>query len=168
LCSIPNYIQEYAESSSSVYYENIYRKINKEQSSQKPNDVWSCVVDQIWLEFLDVPATPHRPQPLLEAVPLTLWLFQTTHCDNKSIAQFYILAKLGAKVSLQINHFQLLFLLRLIESLTEFKEEFLSDSKQVVKEESSLSLKLCVVISQVELALLGKPSGAELPQNDSG
>lgn len=81
-------------------------------------DVWSVSLEPVWAEFVGAPACP-RPVPLLDAFPLTLWL--TADGGGGCMAHVAHL------VSCQINHYQYLFLLRLLERVAEI-DEYLGSS----------------------------------------
>ena len=102
-------------------------------------DVWHCAVASVWAEF-SLPPPHHRPVPLLDAIPLVLWVWarpaekQQPPCGEKMeratkrlLSEFYgepvkgnvglhLLAVRSQLVSVQLDHHQLLFLLRLLES----------------------------------------------------
>ena len=102
-------------------------------------DVWHCAVASVWAEF-SLPPPHHRPVPLLDATPLVLWVWarpeekQQPPCGEKMeratkrlLSEFYgepvkgnvglhLLAVRSQLVSVQLDHHQLLFLLRLLES----------------------------------------------------
>ena len=37
-------------------------------------DVWYILVDSLWADF-SVPRSPNRPVPLVDAVPLAVWMY---------------------------------------------------------------------------------------------
>ncbi|KAL3842978.1 hypothetical protein ACJMK2_020946 [Sinanodonta woodiana] len=73
-------------------------------------------------------------------------------CVMCQIADFNIVAKIGSKVRVQLNHYQYLFLLRMIESLTKFQTELNADAENLAG--SSLGKTICIplVIPDFEFA----------------
>lgn len=88
----------------------------------------------MWADFYGIKATGmNRPVPFLDAVPVTLWahskplLPQSKFEDNNSskMADLHAIACVSSLVSAQINHYQLLFLMRLAEDFGEVTLELL-------------------------------------------
>ncbi|KAK6191468.1 hypothetical protein SNE40_003151 [Patella caerulea] len=50
-----------------------------------------------------------------------------TNGDRNQLADNHVIADIGAKINLQINHYQYLFLMRLNESMTRFQSQLTSD-----------------------------------------
>ena len=128
-------------------------------------DVWHCAVDSIWAEF-HLPGL-HRPLPLLDAAPLQAWIYlkpegkRQVNKDikgevrpaRKILTEFYgskdneddnvgvhVLALAPQLVSLQLDHYQLLFLLRIADALGELGAFLASDSSRIVDKPSGLVL----------------------------
>ena len=107
-------------------------------------DVWCCAVASVWAEFEVSGAA--RPVPLLDATPLAVWLYarpdQVERPKRKLLTEFYgatrkqemgveVLVVASQPVSVQLDHHQLLFLLRLVESLAEMGAFLSSDSSRI-------------------------------------
>ena len=206
-------------------------------------DIWTICVDQVWLEFLDVPTSRTRPVPFVESIPLTLWVCQPSlmpdsvvsasdsevfgsskielgsenensskrdgrpskirlkefystssegsvetdskiydseadvkcheelqgedNCDRTSeqgnvqyaagqVANFNVVARIGGKLRAQLNHFQYLFLMRLLESVTNFQTQMNADLEQYLKGGSSpeTTFSIPLVIPEIEFAMV--------------
>jgi len=140
-------------------------------------DVWHCAVDSVWAEF-HLPGL-HRPLPLLDAAPLQAWIYlkpegkRQVNKDikgemrpaRKILTEFYgskdneddnvgvhVLALAPQLVSLQLDHYQLLFLLRVAEALGELGAFLASDSSRIVDKPSGLVLG--AVLPQVDLSVI--------------
>jgi hypothetical protein len=75
----------------------------------------------VWGDFYGVRAVGNsRPVPFLDAFPLTLW----AHVGPPSAPDIRALAHVSNLVSLQLNHYQFLFLLRIADDLTEVRHLF--------------------------------------------
>ena len=72
------------------------------------------------------------------------------------VANFNIVARIGGKLRAQLNHFQYLFLMRLLESVTNFQTQMNADLEQYLKSgatpETTFSIPL--VIPEVEFAMV--------------
>ena len=206
-------------------------------------DMWTLCIDQVWLEFLDVPTSRTRPVPFVESIPLTLWVCQPSlmpdlvvsscdsevfsssktilangngnyskrearsskirlkefystssegsvdtdskscdseadgkykeelqgadNCDSVSevgnvqyaagqVANFNVVAKIGGKLRAQMNHFQYLFLMRLLESLTNFQTQMNADLEQFLKGGSTpeTTFSIPLTIPEIEFAMV--------------
>ena len=110
-------------------------------------DVFCIEIDQFWMEFTGVPRSRSRPVPFMESFPVTLWVTMlpkkpksidlSESCDTNSshvgdhvidkkvvnTADMHAIASIGNKVSIQVNHCQFVFLMRLIDGITGLLEE---------------------------------------------
>lgn len=86
-----------------------------------------CIrLDPVWGDFYGARAVGSTPVPFLEAFPLTLWV-QTPTLNPKSEAfnrnlkygDMTVLCHVPNLISIQINHFQYLFLLRVADAVDE-------------------------------------------------
>lgn len=73
-------------------------------------------IEPIWIEFRS--STGNRYEPLLEPINVTLWINKSI--DPGANVGTNILAKILDPVNLQLNHNQFLFILRLLERISEF------------------------------------------------
>ncbi|XP_018565221.1 UHRF1-binding protein 1-like [Anoplophora glabripennis] len=142
-------------------------------------DVWCINLDPVWGDFHGVRAVGvNKPVPFLDAIPVTIWLH--THLDPNSTlkpndlgtpgtinADIHALAHISHLVSVQINHYQYLFLLRLVEDISEMATFLSMDSDRILKVESNSSIAIGALIPSVEVTLVmpsqcpGKESSGE-------
>ena len=87
--------------------------------------------------------------------------------DAPKVAKMQLLAQINSLVSLQLNHYQLLFLMRLIESMGEITTFLTQDVKHILGEEDESSMALGLVAPQVDISLL-MPSISECRDNIGG
>ncbi|XP_023344836.1 UHRF1-binding protein 1-like [Eurytemora carolleeae] len=156
-------------------------------------DVWYVLIDSLWADFT-VPCSPHRPVPLVDAVPLAAWVYakpkakSNPDCDkqdrpHRSLLQdFYsdkestditgvesslhVMAYTTSLVSLQIDHHQLIFLLRLADSLSELTAFLSADTSNIDPTDSIVSVG--AVIPQIDVSILlpsTQPSSYPVPSS---
>lgn len=134
-------------------------------------DVWCCNLEPVWGDFLGARAVGHnRPVPFLDAFPLTLWCHVTTdslNAEKPLVADIHGMAYISNLVSVQINHYQYLFLLRLTEILSEMATYLTVDSNKILKVESGGSLIIGALIPQVEVTFV-MPSHTPGKENSGG
>lgn len=160
-------------------------------------DVWHCAVSSVWAEFT-VPCSPNRPIPLLDATPLSAWVYarpeKETHAppsldrgrpSRKLLTEFYgtsqetsqeevgvhVLALASQLVSLQLDHHQLVFLLRLAESLSEMGAFLSSDSVRIVAPLAPPGMVIGAVLPQLDVSVIlpgGGVSGVGEEGSDDG
>ena len=75
-------------------------------------------------------------------------------CLDRKQAKMHILATVHNLLSAQINHFQLLFLLRAVEMLGEITTFLAQDVRHILNEEDSSSVCVGFIAPQVDLSLL--------------
>ncbi|XP_014283394.1 bridge-like lipid transfer protein family member 3B [Halyomorpha halys] len=127
-------------------------------------DVWCINLEPLWGDFYGARGIAHnRPVAFLDTFPLKIWL----HMDGPK-NDINALAYISNLISIQINHYQLLFLLRLADEMTELVTMLEMDAERI-KHEKSGNLVVGAVIPQVEVTLVmpsqtpGKESsGADL------
>lgn len=75
--------------------------------------------------------------------------------DDISSADLHIIAHVSNLVSVQIDHYQYLFLLRLAEEITELSTFLAVDSKRILQErDESKSIIIGCVVPQVEVTMV--------------
>jgi len=148
-------------------------------------DVWHCAVSSVWAEFT-VPCSPNRPIPLLDATPLSAWVYakpekgaqpkvDKDRPSRKLLTQFYgsqeksqeevgihVLALASQLVSLQLDHYQLVFLLRLAESLSEMGAFLSSDSVRIVDPMVPPGMVIGAVLPQLDVSVILSGGGVSV------
>ena len=106
-------------------------------------DIWYVNADPLWADFQGTPATAGRPIPFIDAFPVSLWLYKQEDLPNAGPGQgpkppplpkrnktpsgpkklenakIHLLVHISQLVSVQLNHYQFLFLMRLLETVSE-------------------------------------------------
>jgi hypothetical protein len=126
-------------------------QLSRELLWTEAKDVWCVSLDPVWGDFLGARAVgTAKPVPFLDAVPVTVWLH--THLDPNSTikvektvtnADIHALAHISNLVSVQLNHYQYLFLLRLAEDVSEMVTVLSVDSSRILKVILKLVENLC-------------------------
>ena len=81
------------------------------------------------------------------------------HKPKALLADIHILVKIGAKVLCQINHYQYLFLMRMIENLSKTSAEIDEDTVNILGQApESKSIAIAVKLSEAELAIIFPPT----------
>lgn len=83
-------------------------------------------LDPVWGDFYGARAVGSIPVPFLEAFPLTLWIQPPSLTSNSEVfnrnlkfGDMTVLCHVPNLISIQINHFQYLFLLRVADAVDE-------------------------------------------------
>ncbi|XP_006613340.1 UHRF1-binding protein 1 isoform X2 [Apis dorsata] len=152
----------------------LIRQLHRELLWTEAKDVWCCNLEPVWGDFLGARAVgQNRPVPFLDAFPLTLWCYMTINSldkdssEKKSTGDIHGLAYISNLVSVQINHYQYLFLLRLSEVLSEMATYLTIDSNKILKVDSGSSLVIGALIPQVEVTFV-MPSHTPGKENSGG
>lgn len=149
----------------------LLRQLNRELLWTEAKDVWCCNFEPVWGDFFGARAVgQNRPVPFLDAFPLTLWCHFTADLSatEKPLAtDIHGLAYISNLVSVQINHYQYLFLLRLAEILSEMATYLAVDSNKILKIESGGSVIIGALIPQVEVTFV-MPSHTPGKENSGG
>lgn len=122
--------------------------------------MWCVFLDPVYGDFLGAQSDCNKPIPFLEAVPVTIWLHATfdpnstvTSKSDKSknaglfsctciiyifmvlhcFVDIHALAYISNLVSVQLNHYQYLFLMRLADQIAEMVTFLNIDSDRVTK-----------------------------------
>jgi hypothetical protein len=110
-------------------------------------DVWFIQADPVWAEFTGMKSNPTKPVSLVDAFPLTAWLCLMNQSDIHAVAH------LPSLVSLQLNHYQFLFISRLAEEISEMTTFLQMDSNIITQKESSC-ICVSVALPQVEITFV--------------
>ncbi|KAJ8675797.1 hypothetical protein QAD02_011583 [Eretmocerus hayati] len=142
------------------------RQLSRDLLWTESADVWCCNLEPVWGDFLGARAVGEkRPVPFLDAFPLTVWLhMQPPKSQNQqqanpnpeqpSNADIHALAYVGNLISVQINHYQYLFLLRLLEMLSELTTYISIDSNRILRVECGGTLVIGALVPQVEVTFI--------------
>ncbi|XP_072383543.1 bridge-like lipid transfer protein family member 3B [Diabrotica undecimpunctata] len=137
-------------------------------------DVWCINLDPVWADFNGARAIGiAKSVPFLDALPVTIWLH--THMDPNSTvkptgdcqensqadADIHALVYITNLVSIQINHYQYLFLLRLAEDAALLATYLAIDAERILKVESNSTIAMGVLIPQLEVTFV-------MPSNSPG
>lgn len=135
----------------------------------EPRDVWCIKLDPVWVDFLGARSVGvNKAVPFVDAVPITLWVHGratlsepiSSKLDEKSgkanpLADLHVIAHVANLVSVQIDHFQYLFMLRVAEELTELSAFMTIDAKRILDQETdSKSIVIGCVVPQLEVTLV--------------
>lgn len=124
-------------------------------------DVWCINLDPVWADFYGARSVgSNRPIPFLDAVPVTIWVHMNMDMQPKcsfgepKTADIHALAYISNLVSVQLNHYQYLFLLRMAEDLSELATFLTIDSNRILKQDDDKSLAIGALIPQVEVTFV--------------
>ncbi|GLV35400.1 uncharacterized protein CBL_01450 [Carabus blaptoides fortunei] len=124
-------------------------------------DVWCINLDPVWADFYGARSVgSNRPIPFLDAVPVTIWVHMNMDMqpkcsfDEPKTADIHALAYISNLVSVQLNHYQYLFLLRMAEDLSELATFLTVDSNRILKQDVDKSLAIGALIPQVEVTFV--------------
>ncbi|KAK0095154.1 hypothetical protein PV326_009095 [Microctonus aethiopoides] len=158
---------------------DIMSKLTKNLLWIEAKDVWCCSFEPVWADFFGARAVgSNRPVPFIDAFPVTVWLYindnqvvnQTN--DRKEYlnnANVHGLAYISNLISVQINHYQYLFLLRQMEIMSEMSKYLTVDSCRIlnIDDNNASSMVIGVLIPQLELTLI-MPSLTPGKENSGG
>ncbi|CAL7948868.1 unnamed protein product [Xylocopa violacea] len=153
----------------------LIRQLHRELLWTEAKDMWCCNLEPVWGDFLGARAVgQNRPVPFLDAFPLTLWCYVSMNSSEKdstgkqsSTADIHGLAYISNLVSVQLNHYQYLFLLRLSEVLSEMATYLTIDSNRILKVDADSSFIIGALIPQVEVTFV-MPSHTPGKENSGG
>ncbi|XP_058804572.1 bridge-like lipid transfer protein family member 3B isoform X2 [Phymastichus coffea] len=146
------------------------RQLKRELLWTEAKDVWCCNLEPVWGDFLGARAVgQNRPVPFLDAFPLTVWLHMANPGTiiKPGTANIHGLAYISNLISVQINHYQYLFLLRLSEMISELVTYLSIDSNKILKVESGGSMVIGALAPQVEVTFI-MPSQTPGKENSGG
>ncbi|KAL1505764.1 hypothetical protein ABEB36_005251 [Hypothenemus hampei] len=126
-------------------------------------DMWCVSLDPVYGDFLGAQSDINKPVPFLDAVPITIWLHanfdpnSTVKFHNSSNADIHALVHVSNLVSVQLNHYQYLFLMRLADQAAEMVTYLNIDSDKIMKKENDSSLAIGAIIPQIEVTFVMPP-----------
>ena len=141
--------------SSNASYKLLWPIMRKDLLWNESRDVWHLYLDPLWADFHGTKsAGGSRPIPLVDAFPLDVWLYKEPEdfsnkkedSDNTvARAKMHLLVQIESIINVQLNHYQLLFLMRFLETLGEITCFLTQDVRHILGEddESSMVLGLC-------------------------
>jgi hypothetical protein len=115
------------------------RQLTRELLWTDAKDVWCCNLEPVWGDFFGARAVgSNRPVSFLDAFPLTLWIHLSPSKGENApgAADIHVLAYISNMISVQINHYQYLYLLRLSEMISELATYMSVDSNKILKVDS--------------------------------
>ncbi|XP_071452381.1 bridge-like lipid transfer protein family member 3B isoform X2 [Hetaerina americana] len=158
------------------------KKVSREMLWIEAKDVWYITCDPVWAEFHGASAVGGKTVPLFDAFPLRLWAYirpptETLVTHSPRVADIHVLAHISALVSVQLNHYQYLFLLRLSDDIREALSYLALDSNIIASRQKSMgkpslkgSLVVGAILPQVEVSLVmpSQTPGREEEDSDGG
>ncbi|CAG5077279.1 Similar to Uhrf1bp1l: UHRF1-binding protein 1-like (Mus musculus) [Cotesia congregata] len=164
--------------------EDIIGKLHKKLLWLECKDIWCLNLEPVWADFYGVRAVGmNRPVPLLDAFPVTVWLHITDNNNSSSTlplkndnkepqktsknADVHVLAHISNLISVQLNHYQYLFLLRQLEIVTEMSTYLVIDTNRIMNVTTGSSLVVGALVPQLEVTLI-MPSQTPGKENSGG
>ncbi|KAG8270186.1 identical protein binding [Homalodisca vitripennis] len=127
------------------------KHLHRELLWTEAKDVWCVLLDPVWGDFYGVRAVGNnRSVPFLDAFSLTLW----AHVGPPASPDIRALAHVPSLVSLQVNHYQFLFLLRVADQLTELTTFLAMDSERIVHRDTPTSVVVGALVPQLEMTFV--------------
>ncbi|KAG8230510.1 hypothetical protein J437_LFUL010030, partial [Ladona fulva] len=141
------------------------KKMSPEMLWIEAKDVWFITCDPVWAEFHGASATGGKTVPFFDAFPLRMWAYMRPPAElsfpSPQQADIHVLAHISALVSVQLNHYQYLFLLRLSEDLREALSYLANDTDNITARQRNMggpslkgSLVVGAILPQVEVSLV--------------
>lgn len=140
---------------------------------KEPRDVWCVKLDPIWAEFFGARSSGNKSIPFIDAVPVTLWVHGKSgdlfgNGPAVKSADLHVIAHVSNLISVQIDHYQFLFLLRLSEEFTELTTFLTLDKNRILKDSAvNTSMIVGCVVPQVEVTLI-MPSATPGKESSGG
>nr|XP_018902773.1 PREDICTED: UHRF1-binding protein 1-like [Bemisia tabaci] len=151
--------------------EDILQVLKQDLLWTEAKDVWCVRLDPVWGDFYGVRAIGvNKPVPFLDAVPVTLWVHTksllpqngpVSSSSEDRIADIHAMACVSSLVSVQINHYQLLFLMRLAEDFGELTTFLAIDTKRITNEAGSIIMGAILPQLEVTFVMQSQQPGKE-------
>ncbi|XP_045453508.1 UHRF1-binding protein 1-like [Melitaea cinxia] len=122
--------------------------VGPESTWREARGVWCARVEPLWADFCGARAAGARPTPLLDATPLTAWI-----CFEEGFSRIWVIGRTCGLSGLQLNHYQLLFLLRQLERISELTA-WLGHQASRMPEADQGSLVVALVVPAVEVTVV--------------
>lgn len=174
-------------------FQEMWPFMKKDLLWTEAKDMWYVHLDPLWADFHATPSTGSRPIPFIDAFPVSLWLYKqdekeqvnpkppplpkrsrppsgqkpTTVVRPLDQAKMHLLVHICNLVSVQLNHYQFLFLMRLLETISEITTFLTQDVSYILDEADESSLALALIAPQVDVSLL-MPSISQSKDNIGG
>ncbi|XP_026318021.1 UHRF1-binding protein 1-like isoform X2 [Hyposmocoma kahamanoa] len=129
--------------------------VTPEMLWRENRSIWCARVEPLWADFCGARATNYKPAPLLDATPLTAWM-----CFDDGLSHIWVVARTCGLAGLQLNHYQLLFLMRQLERISEMTAWLAYDTARQPEADNG-SIVVGAVVPAVELTIV-------LPSNCPG
>ena len=161
------------------HFQDMWPFMKKDLLWTEAKDVWYVHLDPLWADFHATPSTGARPIPFIDAFPVSLWLYKQDVDLNAATAKppplpkrtrppsgsqktvraldqakMHLLVHICNLVSVQLNHYQFLFLMRLLETISEITTFLTQDVSYILDEADESSLALGLIAPQIDVSLL--------------
>ncbi|CAG4990381.1 unnamed protein product [Colias eurytheme] len=130
--------------------------ITSELLWREARGIWCARAEPLWADFSGARATNYRPTPLLDATPLTAWM-----CFEDGFNRIWVIGRTSGLAGLQINHYQLLFLLRQLERVSQLTAWLSHQAGRMPEEPGTIVVGMVVPAVEMTLVLPTSCPGQE-------
>ncbi|XP_046446271.1 UHRF1-binding protein 1-like isoform X3 [Daphnia pulex] len=123
--------------------------------TKETSQIWFIHLDPFWADFFAASGqlSKSKPLPFIGTVPITIWM----QPDSERISG---LLNISSLVSVQLDRAEYVFLLRVMEGLSETTAFLNHQEKKFSSGDSSQSMVIGAVIPQVDVSILFPPQAA--------
>uniref|UniRef100_A0A1B6E5E8 Uncharacterized protein n=1 Tax=Clastoptera arizonana TaxID=38151 RepID=A0A1B6E5E8_9HEMI len=158
---------------------DIKNHLTRELLWVEAKDVWCILLEPVWGDFYGARSVGiHKPVPFLDAFPVTIWVHGKPSSDVNNPSDIHALVYISNLISVQINRYQFLFLLRLADEASELTTFLALDSNRILKCEKNDTVVVGGILPQLEVTTVmpsqcpGKESSggdmeSEIPDSSS-